>query len=135
MTDGRGLIDTNVVIQMRDLDPTSLPAEPVISIITLAELSVGPLVATDPRDQARRQSHVQFAEDVFDPIVLDSAVARAFGQVSAGLRHSGRKASSRGFDALIAATALAHNLPLYTANPDDFGGIDGLDIRTVILRA
>ena len=131
MTEGRGLIDTNVVIQLRELDPASIPSEPMISAITLAELSAGPLVTDDIQQQARRQTHLQFAESMFDPIPVDAVVARAFGRVSSDLRRSGRKSASRTYDALIAATALAHGLPLYTANPDDFAGIDGLDVRTV----
>lgn len=131
MTTERGLIDTNVVIQLGHVDRASLPSEPVISAVTLAELSVGPLVASDPRERAARQAHLQLAESVFEPIPIDAAVARAFGRVSADLRSTGRKASARTFDALIAATAIAHRVPLYTANPDDFAGINDLDVREV----
>jgi tRNA(fMet)-specific endonuclease VapC len=134
VTEGSGLLDTNVVIRIVDLDRSSLPADPKISVITLAELSVGPLVATDPAKVAVRQSHLQVAEADFVPIPVDAAVARAFGRVAADMRRVGRKASARQFDALIAATALAYELPLYTANPDDFAGIDGLDVRTVTSR-
>lgn len=131
MTVERGLIDTNVVIRLTHVDGSSLPRVPAISTVTLAELSVGPLVTTDPRDQAERQAHLQLAESVFVAIPFDANVARAYGRVAADLRSAGRKASARAFDALIAATALAHNLPLYTANPDHFAGIDGLDVRAV----
>lgn len=131
MTDRAGLIDTNVLIRLAQLDPNSLPPDPVISVITLAELTVGPLVTTDPAKGAIRQSHVQSAEADFDPIPIDAAVARAFGIVAADLRSIGRKAAARSFDALIAATALAHNLPLYTSNPADFTGIDGLEVHEV----
>ncbi len=134
MTDGRGLIDTNVFIDVALLDPESLPAEPVISAVTLAELSVGPLVTEDPHERGTRQARLQLAESTFEPIPFDAVVARQFGRVSADLRRAGRKTSARGLDALIAATALAHGIPLYTANPDDFAGIDGLDVRTVTSR-
>lgn len=127
----RGLIDTNVVIRLNHVDGSSLPLVPAISTVTLAELSVGPLVSTDPRERAERQAHLQLAESVFVAIPLDEKVARAYGRVAADLRTAGRKASARAFDALIAATALAHDLPLYTANPDDFAAINGLDVRTV----
>jgi len=127
----RGLLDTNVLIQLSKLDEQSLPEDASISVITLAELSAGPLVAVDSADRAARLGHLQLAEADFDPIPIDAAVARVYGRVSADLRRAGRKASSRGFDALIAATAIAHDLPLYTANPNDFAGIDGLDVRTV----
>ena len=132
MTDGRGLIDTNVVIRLLDLDPASLPEEPVISVITLAELSVGPLVTDNARERSARQARLQQTEATFEPIPFDANTARAFGRVAADIRAAGRKASARQFDALIAATALAYELPLYTANPDDFAGIEGLDVREVV---
>jgi len=135
MTPTRGLIDTNVVIRLAQLDRASLPDVPSISAVTLAELTVGPLIANDPGERALRQSHVQLAEGDFETISFDASVARAYGRVAANLRGAGRKASARAFDALIAATALAHNLPLYTANPDDFTAIAGLDVREVRERA
>lgn len=131
MTTERGLIDTNVVIRLTHVDGSSLPRVPAISTVTLAELSVGPLVTANARERAKRQQHLQLAESVFVAIPLDAKVARAYGRVAADLRAAGRKASARAYDALIAATALAHDLPLYTANPNDFAGIDGLDVRIV----
>jgi len=123
-----GIIDTNTLILVERLDGDDLPDEPVITAITLAELSVGPLVATDDRERAARQARLQEAESVFEPLPFDAAAARAFGGVAASLRRSGRKPSSRAFDALIAATAIANQLPLYTCNPRDYLGIDGLDL-------
>ncbi|HEU5309020.1 MAG TPA: type II toxin-antitoxin system VapC family toxin [Acidimicrobiia bacterium] len=128
MTAGRGVVDTNVVVLMRRLARDSLPEQPVITTITLAELAVGPLVAADPVTRARRQEHLRFAEVSFPVLPFDAAAARAFGTVAAALRVAGRKVSARGFDALIAATALANDLPLFTTNPDDFAGIDGLAV-------
>lgn len=128
---GRGLIDTNALILLARLDPADLPATPLISTITLAELSVGPLVAGDDLERARRQAHLQQAEADFEPIAFDQAAARAFGTVAASLRAQGRKSTARAYDALIAATALAAALPLYTCNPSDFEGIDGLRVRAV----
>jgi tRNA(fMet)-specific endonuclease VapC len=128
----RGVLDTNTVIMLKRItDPASLPAEPLITTITLAELSVGPLVATTDQERASRQTHVQQAEADFDPLPFDAAAARAFGRVSASLRRSGRKTTARAYDAMIAATALANNLPLYTCNPADFTGIDGLTVVAV----
>lgn len=100
--------------------------------MTLAELSVGPLVAQDPLETARRQMLLQQVESDFDPLPFDSACARTFGLVAASLRSRGRKVTARAYDALIAATALAHDLPLYTANPVDFDGVPGLDVREVV---
>jgi tRNA(fMet)-specific endonuclease VapC len=128
----QGVLDTSVVIAMRDItDPSALPAEPLITTVTLAELSAGPLVARDEAERAARQAHLQQAEADFDPLPFDRASARAFGQVAASLRRSGRKTAAR--DALIAATAMAHGLPLYTCNAADFDGIDGLDVIPVRL--
>ena len=129
---GFGLLDTSTLILLPRLgDPAGLPEHPLISAITLAELSVGPLVAADEEERAARQAHLQQAEADFDPIPFDDDAARAFAQVAASLRRAGRKASARAYDAMIAAVALANGLPLYTCNPDDFAGIDGLTVVAV----
>jgi predicted nucleic acid-binding protein len=125
----RGILDTSTVIVLpRLIDAAALPAEPLITTITLAELSVGPLVAGDERERAARQAHLQQAEADFVPLPFDAAAARAFGRVAASLRRAGRKTSARAYDAMIAATAIAHDLPLYTCNPADFSGIEGLRV-------
>jgi tRNA(fMet)-specific endonuclease VapC len=130
----QGILDTSTVIAMRQVtDPAALPAEPLITAVTLAELSAGPLVARDGQERAARQAHLQQAEADFDPLPFDRAAARAFGRVAASLRWSGRKATARAYDALIAATALANGLPVYTCNAADFEGIDGLDVVPVAL--
>ncbi len=132
MSDPEGLLDTSTLLLLPRLaDPSVLPGVPLISAITLAELSVGPLVTDDDAERARRLAHVQQAEADFDPLPFDAAGARAFGQVAASLRRSGRKRAARAFDALIAATAIASGLPLYTCNPADFADIDGLLVRPV----
>lgn len=124
-----GLLDTNTLILLPRLEDASvLPNHPLISTITLAELSVGPLVTTDEAERAARQAHLQQAESDFEPISFDADAARAFGQVAASLRRSGRKAAARAYDAMIAAIALANELPLYTCYPDDFADIDGLEV-------
>ncbi|WP_416210580.1 type II toxin-antitoxin system VapC family toxin [Frankia sp. Cas8] len=112
-------------------DPASLPAEPLITAVTLAELSVGPLVATTDGERAARQAHVQQAEADFDPLPFDAAAARVFGRVAASLRLAGRKPSARAYDVMIAATALSHELPVYTCNPADFAGIEGLTVVAI----
>jgi tRNA(fMet)-specific endonuclease VapC len=131
-TRSRGILDTSTVILLPRLSsPDVLPGEPYITAITLAELSVGPLVARSDEERAARQAHLQQAESDFDPIPFDAAAARAFGQVAASLRRSGRKTAARTYDAMIAATAVATALPLYTCNPGDFAGIDGLEVVVV----
>ena len=127
-----GLLDTNTVILLPRLrDPEVLPDAPLISAITLAELSFGPLVAANDTERAARLAHLQQAEADFEPLPFDADAARAFGQVAASLRRAGRKPSARAYDAMIAAIAIANELPLYTCNPSDFAGIDGLDVVAV----
>ena len=126
-----GLLDTSTVILLGRISPDDLPDEVVISSITLAELSVGPLVATSDEDRVARQAHLQQAEADFEPVPFDAAAARAFGRVAATLRASGRKPTARAYDALIAATAIANGLPLYTCNPSDFRGIQELHLVEV----
>lgn len=130
--DGRGLLDTNTLILLPRLaDPAALPERPLISAITLAELSVGPLVAASEAERAARQAHLQQAEADFDPLPFDADAARAFGRVAASLRRQARKTSAHPYDAMIAAVAVANGLPLYTCNSDDFTGIDELTVVAV----
>ncbi len=126
-----GLIDTNIVVLLGRLRTQELPGEPVISVITLAELSVGPLVTDDPTERAARQARLQETEAAFDPLPFDAPAARAFGRLAAGLRRSGRQVRPRAMDVLIASVAVANDLPLYTCNPDDFTGIDDLALVAV----
>jgi tRNA(fMet)-specific endonuclease VapC len=128
---GRGLLDTSTVVLLGRLHAESLPEEPVITAVTLAELSVGPLVATNRKEQAARQAVLQQAEADFEPLPFDAHSARAFGRVAASLRSTGRKVQARSYDAMIAAIAIANELPIYTVNPGDFSGIEGLDVRSV----
>lgn len=127
----RGLLDTSTVILLERLDEDSLPPEPLISAVTLAELSVGPLVAGDDAERAARQARLQQAEADFEPLPFDADAARAFGRVAASLRQAGRKVQARAYDAMIAATAIANGLPLYTVNPADFEGVADLDLRRI----
>lgn len=130
----RGVLDTSTLILLQRLtDAASLPEEPVITAVTLAELSVGPLVAADQDERAARQAHLQQAEAAFDPLPFDADAARAFGRVAASLRRAGRKTTARAYDAMIAATAVANDLPIYTCNPADFSGIDELDVIAIAI--
>lgn len=129
-----GILDTSVVIELPNLSAADLPAFPTISVITLAELSVGPEVSQDLNERQMRQLVLQHAEASFDPLPFDAACARRFAIVAGCLRQSGRKTQARAFDALITATALAHEIPLYTRNAQVFEGITGLDLRPVTLN-
>lgn len=131
-TDRRGLLDTSTVILLPRIDDAAhLPDEPLISAVTLAELSVGPLIASTEEQRTARQAHVQQAEADFDALPFDAAAARAFGRVAASLRRAGRKTKARTYDAMIAAIAVANDLPLYTCNPADFSGIE--ELRVVVV--
>lgn len=132
MAGDTGVLDTSTVNLLGRLeDPEVLPEQSMITAITLAELSVGPLVANDDAERSARQAHLLQAEASFDPIPFDAAAARAFGQVASDLRRHGRKRAARAYDALIAAVCVARGLPLYTANPADFEGIEGLVVVPV----
>lgn len=122
----RGLIDTNILIHLAALDPTSLPDEMVNCAVTLAELSAGPHYSDDPVERARRTRLLQHVEAVFDPLPFDAGAARAFGLVSAAALASARHPRRRPADLMIASVALVGQIPLYTTNPDDFRDLDHL---------
>lgn len=123
----RGIIDTSVVIDLEQLEAGQLPTELAVSAITMAELAAGPHATIDAEERARRQDRLQRAEAAFDPLPFDGEAARAYGRVYAAEIASGRKArGTRALDLLIAATACAANLPVYTRNPEDFRGLQAL---------
>ena len=127
-----GILDTSTFIKLKRVtDESALPHEPLITAVTLAELSIGPLVASADDERAIRQAHLQEAEADFDPVPFDADAARAFARVATSLRAAGRKPTARSFDALIAATALAHQIPVFTCNARDFEGIDELQVIAV----
>ena len=123
----RGILDTSVIIDLESIEPGRLPLEVAVSAITMGELAAGPHAATDAGERARRQDRLQRAEAAFDPLPFDGEAARAYGRVYAAVVTTGRKARGpRAVDLLIAATACAQGLPLYTRNPDDLRGLDEL---------
>ena len=131
----RGLLDTNIMILRGRIVPEELPDEMAISAVTLAELSAGPHQVRPDTEQdayfeaaerARRLDVLQRAEHEFDPIPFDTDAARAYGRVTAAVIAAGRKPRRRAVDLMIAATAIAAELPLYTTNPDDFAGLEHL---------
>jgi predicted nucleic acid-binding protein len=131
----RGMLDTNILILRRWIDPAELPDEIAISAITLAELSAGPheVRRSDEQDsydenaeRARRLEILQRAESEFDPMPFDAEAARIYGRVAAAVIASGRKPRRRVVDLMIASTAIAEQLALFTTNPDDFAGLEAL---------
>jgi predicted nucleic acid-binding protein len=122
-----GLLDTSVVIDWDDpAVSAALPGQAAISAVTLAELTAGPHLAAGRAEGARRQARLQQVEATFDPIALDAAAARSYGQVVAAVVEIGRSHRRRIADLLIAATAHANGLPLYTRNPGDLDGLGTL---------
>ena len=114
-----GVLDTSVVIDFDLISIAELPDESAIAAITLAELSAGPHATNDSHEQARRQDRLQWASSTWDPLPFDAQAARAYGRIFAAVRAAGRASRSRVADLLIAATAVAHGLPVYTRNPRD----------------
>ena len=129
--DDEGILDTSAVILLGTIEPFELPRTPRITTLTLAELAVGPLAARDEAERLVRQARLLQTEAAFDPIPFDDRAARAFGTVAANLRQMGRKAAARTFDAMVAAVAVSRDLPLFTANPRDFAGIDSLVVKPI----
>jgi len=132
---GQGMLDTNILILRRWIDPDELPDEMAISAITLAELSAGPheVRGNDEQDsydefaeRARRLDVLQRAESEFDPVPFDAEAARIYGRLTAAVIASGRKPRRRVVDLMIASTAVAERMPLFTTNPGDFTGLETL---------
>lgn len=131
----QGLLDTSIMILRKWLDPEELPAEVAISAITLAELSAGPHEVRrneeqgdydEHADRGRRLDILQRAENEFDPIPFGADAARIYGRVCAAVIGAGRKPRRRVADLMIAAIAIAEELPLFTTSPDGYKGLDGL---------
>jgi predicted nucleic acid-binding protein len=135
----QGLLDTNILVLRRWVDPAELPDEMAISAITLAELSAGPHqvrpngeqdMYDEHEERARRTEALQRAESEFDPVPFDAEAARMYGRVTAAVVAAGRKPRRRIADLMIAATAISEDLPLYTTNPGDYAGLEKL-VRVV----
>jgi predicted nucleic acid-binding protein len=128
----RGLLDTSVVIDHDVIDPKLLPDESAIASVTLAELAAGPHATDNSDERARRQDRLQWATATWDPLPFDDEGARVYGRMFAAARAAGQSSRSRFADLLIASTAVANNLPLYTRNPDDFRALEKI-VRVIAL--
>jgi predicted nucleic acid-binding protein len=121
------VLDTSVIIDLDGVDPVQLPTLVAVSALTIAELAAGPHATDDPAERGRRQDRLQRTEATFDPLPFDADAARAYGRIFALVGAAGRKArGARAVDLLIAASALAAELPLYTRNGDDFRAVEDL---------
>jgi predicted nucleic acid-binding protein len=127
LTEERGLIDTSVAVDLTSIEREKLPSIVAVSALTLAELVVGPASADNEMQRARRQQCLQYIEANVEPLPFESRCCRAYGPVYAAVLSTGRKARGpRAVDLMIAATALAHDLPLYTRNAKDLHGLEDL---------
>jgi predicted nucleic acid-binding protein len=125
----RGILDTSVLIAS-DVQP--LPGQLAISVISLAELHHGVLVAKTGDIRATRLTRLTGLQKRFDPLPVDEAVADSYGRLATKIVGHGRRPRSRVMDLLIAATAHAHGATLYTRNAEDLRGPeDVLEIVTV----
>lgn len=120
------VVDTNIMATLKLYERSQFPDTLLITSITLGELSYGPHATDDPVKRAGRIAVLQHVEATFDPLPYDQAAARLFGQISAAVRAAGRQPRKRSLDLMIAATAASNQLPLYTANPDDFKGAEDI---------
>jgi predicted nucleic acid-binding protein len=128
------VVDTSIIAALKLYDPSELPDTILITALTLGELSYGPHATDDPAKRAGRVAVLQHVEATFDPLPYDQGAARLYGQICAAVRVAGREPRKRSSDLMIAATAASNQLPLYTANPDDFKGAEGF-VEVVAVRA
>jgi predicted nucleic acid-binding protein len=119
----RGLLDTSVVIDHDVIDSALLPDESAISAVTFAELAAGPHATENKDERARRQDRLQWATATWEPLPFDAESARMYGRMFAAARASGQTSRARLADLLIASTAAANGLPLYTRNSADFDAL------------
>jgi predicted nucleic acid-binding protein len=119
-------VDTSIIAALKLYNPAELPDTMLITAVTLGELSFGPHATDDPVKRAGRVAVLQHVESTFDPLPYDQGAARIYGQICAVVRAAGREPRKRASDLMIAATAASNQLPLYTANPDDFKGLESL---------
>jgi predicted nucleic acid-binding protein len=122
----RGLADTNILIHLERLPADRLPRELLTSAVTLAELSAGVHQTDDVAERGRRIARLQRVEATFDPLPFDAEAARQYGAIAAGVVAAGRKPRRREADLMIASVAAANRLPLFTTDPDDFLGVEGI---------
>ena len=113
----RGLLDTSVFIAKEAGRPLGeLPDTAAISVVTLAELHLGVLMANGQTIRARRLRTLSAVQQAFEPIPIDTAIAQVFAELVAAARRLGQRPKI--MDTWIAATAVAHELPVYTQDED-----------------
>jgi predicted nucleic acid-binding protein len=126
----RALLDTSFFVATesgRPLGEIEGVTETEVSVVTLAELTIGVLVADDDHRSARVAT-LSAVESTWDPLPIDAEVAREFAQIVAALRASGRRVPI--LDALVAATAIVEQIPVVTQD-NDYGAIPGVEVIRV----
>lgn len=119
----RGVIGTSVLVAT---DVTPIPGELAVSVVSIAELQFGILVAKTPQARATRLARLSAIQRRFDPLPIDDAVADSYGRLAARVVEAGRQPRARTMDLLIAATAHAHGASIYTRNAADLAGLEDL---------
>ena len=119
----KSVLDTSVLIA-NSLNP--IDGDIAISMISIAELQFGVLVAPDDERRATRLARLSSILRAFEPLPVDARVAASYGHLAAATHRAGRKATARSLDLMIAATAHAHGARLITSNIDDVRHLDGL---------
>jgi predicted nucleic acid-binding protein len=117
------VLDTSVLIAER---AAPIEGDLGISVVSVAELQFGVLVAPDDERRAHRLARLSAILRGFEPLPVDSAVAASYGELAAATHRAGRKATARSLDLMIAATAHAHGARLVTANLGDVQHLSGL---------
>ncbi|KLL11384.1 type II toxin-antitoxin system VapC family toxin [Protofrankia coriariae] len=119
----RGILDTSVLIAT-NIAP--IPGELAVSVISIAELQFGVLVAKTSEARANRLARLSALQRRFDPLPVDDAVADSYSRLAARVVEIGRQPRARTMDLLIAATAHAHEASVYTRNAADLAGLEDL---------
>jgi predicted nucleic acid-binding protein len=117
------ILDTSVLIAER---PAAIQGDLGISVVSVAELQFGVLVAPDDERRAQRLARLSAILRSFEPLPVDAAVAASYGELAAATYRSGHKATARSLDLMIAATARAHGARLVTANVVDVDHLSDL---------
>jgi toxin FitB len=119
----RVVLDTSLLIG-EEVEP--LLGVLAISVVSIAELTFGVLVTSDPARRAQRLSRLAALQRRFDPLPVDETVADSYGLLAARSVSEGRQPRRRAMDLLISATAHAHGATLYIRNRKDLRGLDDL---------
>ena len=129
LDDGTALADTSLFIALEQRRPLAgtPPRRLAVSVVTVAELHLGVLAATDPAVRARRLDTVTRVE-ALEPLQVDRSVAVAWAALRVSLRDAGARMPVN--DSWIAATALAQGMPVVTQDAD-FDDVPGLAVIRV----